>query len=284
MARKALGRGIGALLGEETAAAPAQTDNSEIDIDLVKPNAKQPRTNFPEAELEELTQSIRMNGVVQPILVRSVGKGFELVAGERRWRAAQRVGLKKIPAVIREIDDEKMLEIALIENIQRQELNPVEESRAYQQLIDDLGLTQQEVAERVGKTRTFVANYLRLLSLPKSIRTHLEDGKLSVGHAKALLSIPDKKRQKELANAILVKGLSVRDAERKAKKPSKRKSGANAKAPKDPNIKKAETKLRRRYATHVEITPGKSGKSGKIEFEYYGSEDLDRVYNLLMNK
>jgi len=284
MARKALGRGLSALLGEETAAETNDNSFLDLDIDRVEPNSEQPRTNFPESELAELTQSIRVNGVVQPILVRKKGKAHQLVAGERRWRAAQAAGLKTIPAVVREINDDKMLEIALIENIQRQELNPVEESRAYQKLIDDLGLTQKDVAKRVGKSRVFVANYLRLLTLPKSILKYLAEGNLTVGHAKAILSIDSSKRQKELTNAILLHGLSVRDAEKAAKRPLRKSSPKKRARELDPNLRKAETKLRRRFGTQVKIIPAKSGNSGKIEIEYYGTDDLDRLYNLLLNK
>ncbi|MEZ5308222.1 MAG: ParB/RepB/Spo0J family partition protein [Pyrinomonadaceae bacterium] len=313
MARKALGRGISALLGEtrppagdtgseETSGSEKNTKfekDIEIDIELISPNADQPRTNFPETELEELAQSIRTNGIVQPILLRPA-KGesannkskrpeaatkFEIVAGERRWRAAQRAGLKKIPAIVREIDDAQMLQIALIENIQRQELNPVEEALAYKNLIGDLGLTQQEVADRVGKTRTFIANYLRLLNLPKPILKFLAEGGLSVGHAKALLSILDPKRQKELANEILSKGLSVREAENAAKaRPLGASKSKKAEELKDPNIGNAETKLRRLYSTQVRIIPARDGRSGRIEFEIYGKEDLNRIYDLLTRK
>lgn len=284
MARKALGRGLSALLGDEEGANIEANSFLDLDIELVRPNSEQPRTSFPEEELAELTQSIRMNGVVQPIIVREKNGEYQIVAGERRWRAAQRAELKQIPAVVREIDDDKMLEIALIENIQRQELNPVEESKAYQRLIDELGLTQQEVAERVGKTRTFIANYLRLLNLPKSILLLLEGSRLSVGHAKALLSVDDNKLQKSLANEILLKGLSVRDVEKAAKRMSRRTPAAKAPRSTDPNIKKAETRLRRKFGTQVKILAAKSGASGKIEIEYYSTQDLDRIYNLLMDK
>ncbi|MDH3492349.1 MAG: ParB/RepB/Spo0J family partition protein [Acidobacteriota bacterium] len=282
MARQALGRGLSALLGEDTAGANKEKDFLEIGIEMVEPNSEQPRDSFPETELDELTQSIQVNGVVQPILVRARGTKYQIVAGERRWRAAQKAGLKHIPAVVREIDDDKMLEIALIENIQRQQLNPVEEAKAYQKLIDDLGLTQQAVAERVGKTRTFIANYLRLLNLPEPVLVHLGEGRISVGHAKALLSIESTTRQKELANAILLHGLSVRDAEKAAKR--KPRKASPKPAPADPNLKKAETRLRRKLGTQVKIIPARQGQSGKIEIEYYGTEDLDRLYNLLLGK
>ena len=286
MARKALGRGLGALIGEKKTDTKKQTPQKSdlrLGIEEIKPNSDQPRSYFDETALEELSQSIKENGIVQPIVVRKKNKGYEIVAGERRWRAAQRAGLKEIPAVVREIDDDKMLELALIENIQREELNPVEESIAYQKLIDQLGLTQNEVAERVGKTRTFIANYLRLLNLPKPVLKKVESNELSVGHAKAILSLDSAKEQKELANLILTKKLSVREAEKAAKAPRKSKTKSSKKS-KDPNITKAETKLRRRYGTQVRIKPDASGKSGKIEIEFFGTDDLDRIYNLLLNK
>ncbi len=285
MARKALGRGLGALISEKKTEVETKEKVSDLNLGVeeIKPNSNQPRSYFDEEALEELSQSIKENGIVQPIVVREKGKGYEIVAGERRWRAAQKAGLKNVPAVIREIEDDKMLELALIENIQREELNPVEESIAYQKLIEQLGLTQNEVAERVGKTRTFIANYLRLLNLPKPVLKKVESNELSVGHAKAILSLDSPKDQKELANLILTKKLSVREAEKAAKKPKKAKS-KKKKDSKDPNIAKAETKLRRRFGTQVRIKPDPTGKSGKIELEYFGTEDLDRIYNLLLNK
>ncbi|MFV0388113.1 MAG: ParB/RepB/Spo0J family partition protein [Pyrinomonadaceae bacterium] len=292
MSRKALGRGIGALISNDDSVTGVANDNRsffELDIDLISPNANQPRTKFPEAELEELTQSIRANGIVQPIVVRKIGKQYEIVAGERRWRAAQRAELTKIPSVVREVSDDKLLELALIENIQRQELNPIEESKAYQKLLEAHGLTQEEVATRVGKTRTFIANYLRLLKLPEQVTDLVESSKLSVGHARALLALEEKSAQNELAKEIISKSLSVRETERTVNKILKRgkvakqtESGSNNAVPKDPNVKRAESKLRRLYATQVRIsTPGK-GKSGTIELEFYGDADLDRIYKLLM--
>ena len=287
MSRQALGRGLSALLGDEPKGASAEGGFLEIDLDLLETNTEQPRENFAEEELEELAQSIRANGIVQPILVRPHGSGYQIVAGERRWRAAQRAELKKIPAVVREVEDDKLLEIALIENIQRQELNPVEEARAYQKLIDDLGLTQEQVAEQVGKTRPFVANYLRLLKLPKLILGYLESGKLSVGHARALLAIEDPMALKNLAIRILDKSLSVRETEEAVKRISGKgrinKKPAATKT-KDPNVARAETKLRRRYGTHVRIAKDGAGTKGKIEFEFYNDADLDRIFNLLMGK
>jgi len=287
MSRQALGRGLSALLGDEPKGTSAEGGFLEIDLDLLETNTEQPRENFSEEELEELAQSIRANGIVQPILVRPHGSGYQIVAGERRWRAAQRAQLKKIPAVVRDVDDDKLLEIALIENIQRQELNPVEEARAYQKLIDSLGLTQEQVAEQVGKTRPFVANYLRLLKLPKIILSYLETGKLTVGHARALLAVEDPMALKNLAIRILERSLSVRETEEAVKRVSGKgpanKKPATARS-KDPNIARAETKLRRRYGTHVRIGKDGAGTKGKIEFEFYNDADLDRIFNLLMGK
>ncbi|HUF04370.1 MAG TPA: ParB/RepB/Spo0J family partition protein [Aridibacter sp.] len=286
MSRQALGRGLSALLGEESEAKQREEGFLELEVDLLSTNSEQPRERFSENELEELAQSIRTNGVVQPIVVRPQGKAYQIVAGERRWRAAQKAGLQKIPAVIRDISDDKMLEIALIENIQRQELNPVEEARAYQRLIDEFSLTQEHLAARVGKTRPFVANYLRLLKLPRKVLGYLESGKLSVGHARALLAVDRTKAIENLASKIIGRAMSVRETENAVKKlkhpgitPRKPK-----KAQRDPNVGAAETKLRRRYGTHVKIVKKGSGTKGKIEFEFYGEADLDRIYNLLMGK
>src|SRR5918997_1072621 len=217
MTRKVLGRGLSALLSETT--PQVSEDLKEIDIDLIEPNNLQPRTRFDEAQLEELAQSIKSNGIVQPILVRRVGgERYQLVAGERRWRAAQRAGLQKVPAVIREVPDDRMLELALIENIQRQELNAIEEAHAYKRLIETLGLTQEVVAQRVGRDRSFVTNHLRLLRLPEDIQRLVEEEKISMGHARALLGIDDINKQRELALAIVEHGLSVRETERAIKR------------------------------------------------------------------
>ncbi len=288
MSRKALGRGLSALIGEESQPKESNEGFLELDIDLIKSNPKQPRKNFPETELDELTQSIKANGIVQPIVVREKGKGYQIVAGERRWRAAQKAELDKIPAVVRDVSDDKLLEIALIENIQRQELNPIEEAKAYQKLIDDVGLTQEMVANQVGKNRTFVTNYLRLLKLPQEILSFVEGNKLSVGHARALIMLENKDSQIELAKNIIGMSLSVRDTEKAVKritqgetKPVKK---TKIKPKKDANVKSAEKKLRRHLGTQVKINPDGDGLSGKIEIEYYGEADLDRIYNLLIKK
>lgn len=287
MNRKALGRGLSALLGEET------TKNSdegflEIDLDLIKPNAEQPRTRFTESNLEELSQSIKANGVVQPIVVRRKGSEYEIVAGERRWRASQRAGLQRIPAVIKDVSDEKLLELALIENIQRQELNAIEEAKAYKKLIDTIGLTQEMVAGRVGKDRSFIANYLRLLKLPDDIQNLVSDEKLSVGHARALLTIDDGDIQRRIARNIIEMSLSVRETEKSIKRLANqgRETIENKQVkPKiDANVKAAETKLRRKYGTQIKILPDGRGTGGKIELEYYSDADLDRIYQLMLNE
>ena len=193
MSRKVLGRGLSALLGEESIDMSGG-ELLELDLDLIEPNTEQPRTKFTDDGLEDLAQSIRVNGIVQPIIVRRKGSKFQLVAGERRWRASQKAGLQKIPAIVKEVADEKLLELALIENIQRQELNAVEEARAYRNLIEKLGLTQEMIAERVGKNRTIITTYLRLLKLPQDIQKLVEDEKISAGHARALLMTNDEQK------------------------------------------------------------------------------------------
>ena len=290
MSRKALGRGLSALIADEAPPEISENDKNflELDIELIQPNSEQPRTSFPDTELNELAQSIRANGIVQPIVVRRKGNQYQIVAGERRWRAAQRAELDKIPAVVREVSDDKLLELALIENIQRQELNPIEEAKAYKRLIENLGLTQEKVAEQVGKTRTFITNYLRLLKLPVKIITFVEKGKLSVGHARALLALENEKVQMEFAGNIIGSSWSVRKTEKAVRKflKSGRETDEKPKTVlnKDPNVKKAETRLRRLYATQVKITSVGKGESGKVEFEYYGEADLDRIYKLLIRK
>lgn len=287
MNRKALGRGLSALLGEETAKASGEIF-LEIDLELIKPNAEQPRTRFTESNLEELSQSIIANGVVQPIVVRRKGSEYEIVAGERRWRASQRAGLQKIPAIIKEVSDEKLLELALIENIQRQELNAIEEAKAYRKLIDTVGLTQEMVAGRVGKDRSFIANYLRLLKLPDDIQNLVSEEKLSVGHARALLTVDSADIQRKIARNIIEMSLSVRETEKSVKRLAKNEDevveNKQVKLKNDANVKAAETKLRRKYGTQVKILPDGRGTGGKIELEYYSEADLDRIYQLMLTE
>ncbi len=291
--RQALGRGLSALVPEQPAAAANISGANisgdhfrEVEIDLIKPNSEQPRSRFTESALEELAQSIRENGIIQPVVLRRSGSGYELVAGERRWRAAQRAGLRKIPAVVREVADEKTLELALIENIQRQELNPIEEAKAYKKLIETFDLTQEKLAERIGKDRVLIANHLRLLKLPLDIQKLVEEEKLTAGHGRAILSIVEIAEQRRLAREVIDRSLSVREAERIAKRINgiggKSAPAKAARKEPDANIKAAEVKLRRRLATQVQIIPDGKGTGGKIEIEYYSESDLHRVYQLLM--
>src|SRR5262245_40907616 len=216
MNKRPLGRGLSALISTDP--SPAGSDEvREIELDLIRPGHEQPRTTFDQAKLEELAQSIRTTGIIQPLLVRPVGGLFELVAGERRWRAAQIAGLARVPAIVREIPDERLLELALIENIQRQELNAIEEANAYKRLIDSLGLTQDEVAKRVGRDRSFITNYLRVLKLPTEIQRMIENEKLSFGHARTLLAVDDPVMQRRLAQKIVKHNWSVRETEQRVK-------------------------------------------------------------------
>ncbi|MDX6531712.1 MAG: ParB family transcriptional regulator, chromosome partitioning protein [Blastocatellia bacterium] len=282
MTKKPLGRGLSALISTDSPLADSD-EIREIEIDLVRPGHQQPRTSFDQAKLEELAQSIRTSGIIQPLLVRPRGGLFELVAGERRWRAAQLAGLPRVPVIIREIPDDKLLELALIENIQRQELNPIEEANAYKRLIESLNLTQEELAQRVGRDRTFVTNYLRILKLPSEIQTLLEEEKLSFGHARALLGIGDAILQRRYAQKIVTHNWSVRETERRIKHAAADMSSVASPAPRqmDPNIRAAEAKLRRHLGTQVQIVPAKDGSAGKIQIEYYSALDLDRLYTII---
>ncbi len=280
MKKKVLGRGLGALIPEAEASALATT---ELDIDRITPNPDQPRLKMDEQGLEELAASIRANGILQPILVRPVEDGYQLVAGERRLMAAQRAGLLKVPVIVRAVPDDRLLELALTENIQRENLNPIEEAQAYQKLIVVLGLTQEELAERLGKERSTVANALRLLKLPPAVKLLVADGKLTPGHARALLASGVGSAEMTRAAATIVeKGWSVREAERWAGKAGKR---PGTPYPPDPNELAAADRLRLMYGTKVDITrdPGNKG-SGQIKIHFYSPEDLDRIYAILTNK
>lgn len=283
MAKNPLGRGLSALLGED--ASNTLPAGSEIDIDLISPNPQQPRTRFAEKAMDELALSIKANGIVQPIVVRKRGLRYEIIAGERRWRAAQRAGLKSIAAVIREVSDDKLLELALIENIQRQELNPIEEAAAYRKLIDKMGLTQEAVAERVGKERSLIATTLRLLKLPGDIQKLIASEKLSAGHGRALLMTDDPKVQRAVARAAVDRPLSVRETERAIRRERDRSpqtvdNKEISRTTKDPNVVAAETRLKRRLGTNVRIV-SKNGISGTIEIEYYNAADLTRLFDEL---
>jgi ParB family chromosome partitioning protein len=279
--RPALGRGLSALI--PPAAVPVRQDAtparpSELDIDLLTPNPRQPRLYMDEARLEELAQSIRSHGVIQPILVRRVGDRTEIVAGERRWRAAQRAGLLKVPVVYRDVNDEHLLEVALIENIQREDLNPIEEAQAYRRLADEFQMSQEAIATAVGKDRATVANYMRLLKLAAEVRSDLSSGALSMGHARALISLADEAAQRRVAREVVSRGLSVREAEALVRRES---SPAIAPAPRkiDPNTRAAEERLRVALGTRVRIV--RKGQGGRLEVDFANEEELQRIYETL---
>src|SRR5215203_511795 len=246
MNRKALGRGLGALLSSDRT-IDLGSEPSEVELDSIVPGPMQPRTHFDEASLESLAESIRSHGIVQPLLVRRRGNGYELIAGERRWRAAKLAGLTHVPVVVKEVPDESLLEIALIENIQRENLNPIEEAQAYKKLIETVGLTQEALASRVGRDRSYITNFLRLLRLPEDLQQLVKEGKLSTGHARTLLALTNADVQRRVARQVIDGGLSVRATEQLVhrmaeERPVKSAPGSRAV---DPNIRAAETKLRR---------------------------------------
>jgi ParB family transcriptional regulator, chromosome partitioning protein len=285
MTRRALGRGLSALLSDSVSVAPQGEEMLDVDIDLIDPNPDQPRGRFNEDKLNELAQSIRANGLVQPLLLRRGANGrYQIVAGERRWRAAQRAGLQSVGAVIRSIPDSKLLELALIENIQREELNPIEEASAYQRLIHNLGLTQDEVAQQVGKDRSSIANYLRLLKLPDDVQRMLEDELISMGHARALLGLDTKEQIRKLANDVAEKKLSVRQTEQAVKRYTSPQSSGERSTPSgnDANIRAAELKLKRFLGSQVRIHLGQNG--GRIEIDFGSASELDRIYSIIMRK
>ncbi|AFV10284.1 chromosome-partitioning protein ParB [Thermacetogenium phaeum DSM 12270] len=278
MKSKGLGRGLKALIPTTPEGAAEDAEIVELPLERITPSRYQARQDFDEDSIRELASSIKEHGVMQPVVVRPVGEDlYELVVGERRWRACRQAGLETIPAVIRRVDDRTSGEMMLVENIQREDLNPVEEALAYRRLIEEFHLTQEEVASRVGKSRSFIANSLRLLQLPEGVRSLLGQGKLSVGHGKVLLGIPDPAGQEMLAREIVEKGLTVRDAEKAVQRLLKE-GGSRQKAgekKKDVELAAVEDRLRERLGTKVRIRPGRRG--GRIEIEYYGRDDLERL-------
>jgi ParB family transcriptional regulator, chromosome partitioning protein len=282
--RPALGKGLSALIPD--APEPIRTGTIEVDIDLLSPNEHQPRLTMDDARLQELAQSIKTNGIIQPILVRRDGAGYRIIAGERRWRAAQRAGLQRVPVVVREVSagDKQLLELALIENLQREDLNPVDEALAYQRLADDFSLTQDQIAAAVGKDRSSVANFMRLLRLPEEVRGDLAAGTLSTGHARALLSLSDAAAQRQTAREVISRGLSVRETEALVKRlltqgaptPSPARS---ADPPKDVHTRAAEDRLRFALGTKVRII--RRGHAGRIEVDFGSEAELNRIYEYL---
>jgi ParB family chromosome partitioning protein len=281
MNRKALGRGLGALLSSDRT-VDLGAEPTEVEIDAIVPGPMQPRTHFDEGSLEGLADSIRTHGVVQPLLVRRQGDGFELIAGERRWRAARLAGLSKVPIVVKDVPDGDLLEIALIENIQRENLNPIEEAQAYQRLIETVGLTQEALAARVGRDRSYITNYLRLLKLPDDLQKLVIEGRLSTGHARTILGLSHVDLQRKIARQVIDGSLSVRATEHLVRKAVEGSPTKTAMAV-DPNIRAAETKLRRALGTQVRIVQLRGEGQGKVEISFYSNQDLDRIYNLLLS-
>ena len=291
--KKALGKGLSALIPDtyikmvetqrETLKTQAQKEESpiqEIPIASIRPNRQQPRHRFSDEKINELANSIKEQGIIQPVIVKKSGDGYELVCGERRTRAAQQCGLEKIPAIIKDLAEDKLLEWALVENIQREDLNAIEEAQAYVRLIEERDLSHDEIAKKVGKDRSTIANTIRLLRLPQEILEGLIDGRLQAGHARALLSLPTPEHQRQLAKRIMEDRLSVRQVEEMVGRISTRKRRAKLARTVDQNIIALETKLERKLGTHVRIFPKKNNQ-GRIEIQYYSLDDLDRLLNLL---
>ena len=279
-ANKGLGKGLGALLGESAMQPSTQQSPLLLPLQKIEPNRLQPRKSFNEEELASLADSIRQHGVIQPLTVRLLDTGYyQIIAGERRWRAARMAGLREVPVVIIEADDKKAMELALIENLQRADLTPIEEARGYQQLIGEYGLTQEQVADRVSKSRPAVANAMRLLSLPDELLSMVESGKLTAGHARALLSIKDERQQLAVARQVVNLQLSVRQTEAMCKKLLKAVKAPEPKPVEVDYLAECEKTLTRRLGRGVKIVSGK--RKGKIELEYYGQEDLQRLYEAL---
>jgi len=282
--RPALGRGLSALIPEPPTAAPAAAPAErglDVDIDLLRPNRFQPRTVMDDARIEELSRSIKSQGVIQPIVVRKAEKGYEIIAGERRWRASQMAGLLKVPVVVRDIPDDRLLAVALIENVQREDLNPIEEAMAYRRLTDEHNMTQDEIADAVGKDRSTVSNMMRLLKLPREVRENVGAGSLSMGHARALLSLPDEAAQLQVSREVVSRSLSVRETEgmvKKAVEPAKPREEPQ----KDVHTRAAEEKLRFALGTRVRIV--RKGKAGRIEVDFTSEEELHRIYEQLTDK
>jgi len=298
MPRNALGRGLEALIREpEPQIAPPppvavgaatlplremSAGPQQIDIDLVDPSPYQPRTHFREEGLEELTRSIKASGIIQPIVARPVGPRFQLIAGERRWRAAQRAGLDKVPAIVKIVSDELALEMTLVENIQREDLNAMEAARAFDRLMEEFHLTQEAVAERTGKDRATVANAIRLLRLEPTIQEWIEEGKMSAGHGRALLAVPDPQLRMRYAHRASRGGLTVRQIERLAARRARTAGAVAPTTPHDPNIRAALDELQRHLGTKVLLREKTSGRPGQLVLEYYEDAQLMGIYDRLM--
>ena len=279
---KGLGKGLGALLGDFPEETAEKSPYQLLPIYKVEPNINQPRQDFDEEELEALAESISVHGIIQPLTVRELPSGYyQIIAGERRWRAARMANLSEVPAVIIEADDKKAMELALIENLQRQDLNPVEEALGYRSLMEDYGLTQEEAAGRVGKSRPAVANALRLLNLCSDVLEKVRSGELSAGHARAVLSLKTEKKQKEAAQKITALGLSVRQAELLCKNMDKEPVPEKAPTFAVDYVSECEKQLSKHLGRGIKIINGK--RKGRFELEFYGDEDLQKLLDALMS-
>ncbi len=283
--KRGLGKGLSALIQDKEKVAELISESrsdaveavEEILLDEIRPNVDQPRKIFDEVALKDLTSSIIENGVIQPIIVRKTAEGYEIIAGERRFRASKEAGLTKIPAIVRAIDEETAAKISLIENVQRENLNPIEEAEAYKKLMAEYDIKQDELAKAVGKSRSYISNSIRLLNLDKRVIDYIYEGKITGGHGKALLSIKNKEEQLKAADRIIATGMNVREAEEKAKSARSKKSVR--KSQKDVHISEVEGRLMDALGTKVSLSQGR--KAGKIEIEFYGNDDLERLIDLI---
>ncbi|TAH64139.1 MAG: ParB/RepB/Spo0J family partition protein [Gottschalkiaceae bacterium] len=277
ISKRGLGKGLGALIpeGEEN----DKNSVNEIKITEIEPNENQPRREFDEKNLMDLAESIKEHGVVQPIIVRKVENGYQIIAGERRWRASRLAGNKTIPAIIKECSDIEVMEIALIENLQREDLNSIEEAYAYKSLIEEYNMTQEEISKRIGKSRPAIANSLRLLQLPEEVKEMVAAGKISQGHARALLSVGGANKQIEIANKIVDQQLNVRQIEKLAKDSKEKKNIKREPGPEQLEIKQIEERLKAHFSTKVNLKYKKN--KGKIEIEYYSNEELERILEMM---
>jgi len=280
--RMALGKGLGALLPEF-----GQAESKTFlycGIEQITPNRSQPRKHFDESKLQELAESIKEKGILEPLIVRRIDQGYELIIGERRWRAAQKAGLKEVPILVKEVEGREALEISLIENLQREDLNPIEAAEAFRHLIEEFNISQEDLSKRIGKDRTTISNTLRLLKLPTEVRNQLLQNHITSGHARAILSLESREKQKELCALIMKKGLSVREAEALAKrwseKPKKTTPSTKRKGDLESQLRSLQDSLRKYLGTKVQITP--KDKKGKIEIEYYSHEDLERIVEAIL--
>jgi ParB family chromosome partitioning protein len=281
--RPALGRGLSALIPDSPVAPAAPLERGlDVDTDLLRPNKFQPRTQMDEERIDDLARSIKSNGIIQPIVVRRAGADYEIVAGERRWRAAQRAGLLKVPVIVRDVPDDRLLPVALIENIQREDLNPIEEAVAYRRLVDEFHLTQEQIADAVGKDRSSIANYVRLLRLPQEVRTSVASNALSMGHARALLALTEEAAQLRVARDVIARNLSVRETEALVRKDGQKADGKKEAPKTDVHTRAAEDRLRLALGTRVRIN--RKGKSGRIEIDFTSEDELQRLFELLTER